>query len=64
MGSIKLVLLEIEVASNLMSKYVQCILINPPQFVFEEYGGLTGYSLVLVHYIGTEKLWQIKGFGG
>ena len=24
-----------------------------------EFGGLTGYSLVLVHYSGTGKLWQI-----
>ena len=29
-----------------------------------EFGGLTGYSLVLVHYIGTGKLWRIKKFGG
>ena len=29
-----------------------------------EFGGLTGYSLVLVHYIGTGKLWRIKRFGG
>ena len=25
-----------------------------------ELGGLTGYSLVLVHYIGTGKLWRIN----
>ena len=25
-----------------------------------EFGGLTGYSLVLVHYIDTGKLWWIK----
>ena len=24
------------------------------------FGVLTGYSLVLVHYIGTGKLWQIR----
>ena len=29
-----------------------------------EFGRITGYSLVLVHYIGTGKLWQIKRFGG
>ena len=31
-----------------------------------EFGGLTGYSLVLVHimYIGTGKLWWIKHFDG
>ena len=29
-----------------------------------KFGGLTGYSLVLVHYIGTGKLWRIKRFGG
>ena len=29
-----------------------------------EVGGITGYSLVLVHHIGTEKVWQIKKFGG
>ena len=29
-----------------------------------EFGGLTGYSLILVHYIGTGNLWQIKRFGG
>ena len=29
-----------------------------------EFGGLTGYSLVLEHYIGTGKLWWIKRFGG
>ena len=28
------------------------------------FGGLTGYSLVLVHYIGTGKLWRIERFGG
>ena len=28
-----------------------------------EFGGLTRYSLVLVHYIGTGKLWWIKRFG-
>ena len=28
------------------------------------FGGLTGYSLVLVHYISTGKLWRIKRFGG
>ena len=28
-----------------------------------EFGGLTGYSLVLVYYIGTGKLWQIESFG-
>ena len=40
--------------------YSEYSLINPLQFVFQEYGGLinelgglTGYSLVLVHYIGT-----------
>ena len=27
-------------------------------------GQIPGYSLVLVHYIGTGKLWQIKWFGG
>ena len=27
-----------------------------------EFGGLTGYSLVLVHYVGTGKLWWIKRF--
>ena len=43
--------------------YVQLTLANPSQFVFKEYGRLTGYSLVLVHYIGTGKLWQIKRFG-
>ena len=48
---------------------MQCILINPMQFIFKEYGelmfgGLTGYSLVLVHHIGTGKLLQIKRFGG
>ena len=30
----------------------------------KKFGGLTGYSLVLVHYIGTGILWQIKRFGG
>ena len=29
-----------------------------------KFGGLTRYSLVLVHFIGTGKLWQIKRFGG
>ena len=29
-----------------------------------KFGRLTGYSLVLVHYIGTGKLWGIKRFGG
>ena len=29
-----------------------------------EFGGLTGYSLVLAYYIGTGKLWRIKRFGG
>ena len=28
------------------------------------FGRLTGYSLVLVHYIGIGKLCQIKRFGG
>ena len=28
------------------------------------FGGLTAYSLVLVHYIGSGKLWQIENFGG
>ena len=28
-----------------------------------KFGRLTGYSLVLVHYIGTGKLWRIKRFG-
>ena len=28
------------------------------------FGGLTGYSLVGVHFIGTGRLWQIKRFGG
>ena len=27
------------------------------------FGRLTGYSLVLVHYIGTGKLWWIERFG-
>ena len=27
-----------------------------------EFGELTGYSLVRVHYIGTGKLWWIKRF--
>ena len=27
-------------------------------------GRLSGYSLVLVHYIDTGKLWQVKRFGG
>ena len=31
---------------------------------YNEFGRLTGYSLVCVHYIGTENLWQIKKFGG
>ena len=30
----------------------------------KEFGGVTGYSLVLVHYFGTGKLWWIKRFGG
>ena len=30
----------------------------------DKFGRLTGYSLVLVHYIGTGKLWLIKRFGG
>ena len=29
-----------------------------------EFGGLTGYSLVLEHCIGARKLWWIKRFGG
>ena len=29
-----------------------------------EFGKLSGYSLVLVHYIGIGKLWRIKRFGG
>ena len=29
-----------------------------------KFDGLTGYSLILVHYIDTGKLWQIKRFGG
>ena len=29
-----------------------------------EFGRLTGYSLVLVHYICTGKLWRIERFGG
>ena len=39
----------------------------PPQFVFKkiwwiyEFGGLTGYSLVFVHYIGTGKCGGLKG---
>ena len=28
------------------------------------FGGLTGYSLVLVHYIGMGKLWWVERFGG
>ena len=28
------------------------------------FGGLKGYSLVLVHNIGTGKLWRIKRFDG
>ena len=40
--------------------YIQWILVNPPQFVFKEYGGLTGYSLVLVHYIDAGKQWWIN----
>ena len=36
----------------------------PKNKVINEFGGLTGYSLVLVHYIGTGKLWWIKRFGG
>ena len=39
---------------------LQCIVVNLQQFVFKEYGGLTGYSLVLVHYLGTGKLLRIK----
>ena len=27
------------------------------------FGGLTGSSLVLVQYVGTGKLWWIKGLG-
>ena len=27
---------------------------------YNEIGGLTGPSLVLIHYIGTEESWQIK----
>ena len=37
---------------------------------FQKYGGLingfgrlNGYSLVLVHYISTGKLWQFNRFG-
>ena len=29
-----------------------------------EFCGSTGYSVVLVHYIGTRKLWHIKRFDG
>ena len=29
-----------------------------------EFDEITGPSLVLLHYIGTGKLWQIKTFGG
>ena len=32
-------------------------------WLINEFGGLTGYLLVLVHYIGTGKLWQIRRFG-
>ena len=31
---------------------------------FNELSGLTGYPLVLGHYIGTGKLWRIIRFGG
>ena len=44
--------------------YVQWILINQPLFAFEACGGLTGYSLVLIHYIVSGKLRQIKRFIG
>ena len=46
--------------------YVQLILVNLMRFIFEkcgginEFGRLGRYSLVLVCYIGTDKLWWIK----
>ena len=47
--------------------YSECSLIRRNSFSknarIDEFGRLTGCSLVLVHYIGTEKLWQIKRFG-
>ena len=44
--------------------YSEYSLICKNLFRINEFGGLTGYLLLLVHYIGHEKLWQIKRFGG
>ena len=35
---------------------------NQPVYIWwiEEFGRLTGYSLILVHHIGTGKLWWIN----
>ena len=51
------------VCVRMYSTYVECVqrvLVYPPQLVFKEYGRLTGYSLVLVHYIVIGKLWRMK----
>ena len=48
---------------------LQSVLVNLPQLVskiwwINTFGGLSGYSLVLVYYIGTGKLWWINRFDG